>query len=204
MGICIRQGDLFYSAGLHRNHVLAKANTGKIGRGLEKMEVNGPEGRNKHGIMIIIHHYPHLIDRRMYPSFYANLIQTARSLKIFKPTYGEWAWLHADKYIHLHIDISIVHKHFMLKRNCWSSARNLNIGTAYNQIPEGRPGMCDGSLLSGISGCRLILLFSLLFLFFCRLLLLFLSCPLFVCVCVILQYFSSRNRLFFLWLLLSS
>ena len=35
-GTCIRQGDLFYSAGLHRNHVLATANTGKIGRGFEK------------------------------------------------------------------------------------------------------------------------------------------------------------------------
>ena len=29
---CIRQGDLFYSVGLHGNHVLATANTGKIGR----------------------------------------------------------------------------------------------------------------------------------------------------------------------------
>ena len=28
-GTCIRQGDLFYSAGLHRNHVLATANTGE-------------------------------------------------------------------------------------------------------------------------------------------------------------------------------
>ena len=35
-GICIQQGDLFYSAGLHRNHVLATANTGKIGRGFGK------------------------------------------------------------------------------------------------------------------------------------------------------------------------
>ena len=35
-GTCIRQGDLFYSAGLRRNHVLATANTGEIGRGLEK------------------------------------------------------------------------------------------------------------------------------------------------------------------------
>ena len=35
-GICLRQGDLFYSAGLHRNRVLATANTGKIGRGLGK------------------------------------------------------------------------------------------------------------------------------------------------------------------------
>ena len=43
-GTCIRQGDLSYSAGLHRNHMLATANTGKIGRGLEKMQVNGPEG----------------------------------------------------------------------------------------------------------------------------------------------------------------
>ena len=36
MGTCIRQGDLFYSAGLDRNHVLATSNTGEIGRGLEK------------------------------------------------------------------------------------------------------------------------------------------------------------------------
>ena len=35
-GTCLRQGDLFYSAGLHMNHVLATANTGKIGRGLGK------------------------------------------------------------------------------------------------------------------------------------------------------------------------
>ena len=36
MGTSLRQGDLFYSAGLHRNHVLATANTGKIGRGFRK------------------------------------------------------------------------------------------------------------------------------------------------------------------------
>ena len=41
-GTCLWQGDLFNSAGLHRNHVLATANTGKIERGLEKMQVNGP------------------------------------------------------------------------------------------------------------------------------------------------------------------
>ena len=35
-GTCIRQGELFYSAGLHRNHVLAIANTGEIGRGFGK------------------------------------------------------------------------------------------------------------------------------------------------------------------------
>ena len=35
-GTCIRQVDLFYSAGLHRNHVLAAANTGKLGRGSGK------------------------------------------------------------------------------------------------------------------------------------------------------------------------
>ena len=38
-GICIQQGDLFYSAGLHRNHVLATAataNTGEIGGGFGK------------------------------------------------------------------------------------------------------------------------------------------------------------------------
>ena len=43
-GTRIKQADLFYSAGLYRNHVLATANTGKIGRCLEKMQVNGPEG----------------------------------------------------------------------------------------------------------------------------------------------------------------
>ena len=36
METCPRQGDLFYSAGLHRNYVLATANTGKIGRGFGK------------------------------------------------------------------------------------------------------------------------------------------------------------------------
>ena len=35
-GTCIRQGDLFYSASLHWNHVLATANTGEIGRGFGK------------------------------------------------------------------------------------------------------------------------------------------------------------------------
>ena len=35
MGTCLRPSDLFYSAGLHRNHVLAKANTGEIGKGFE-------------------------------------------------------------------------------------------------------------------------------------------------------------------------
>ena len=32
-GICIQQGDLSYSAGLHRNYLLATANTGEIRRG---------------------------------------------------------------------------------------------------------------------------------------------------------------------------
>ena len=36
MGTCLRQCDLFYPAGLHRNHVLATANTGKIRRGFGK------------------------------------------------------------------------------------------------------------------------------------------------------------------------
>ena len=36
MGTCLWQGDQFYSAGLHRNHVLATANTGKIRRGFGK------------------------------------------------------------------------------------------------------------------------------------------------------------------------
>ena len=35
-GTCLRHGDLFYSAGLHRNNVLATANTGEIGRGFGK------------------------------------------------------------------------------------------------------------------------------------------------------------------------
>ena len=35
-GTCLWQGDLFYSAGLHRSHVLATANTGKIRRGFAK------------------------------------------------------------------------------------------------------------------------------------------------------------------------
>ena len=35
-GTCLRQGDLFYSAGLRRNLVVAIANTRKIGRGFAK------------------------------------------------------------------------------------------------------------------------------------------------------------------------
>ena len=45
MGTYLRQDYLFYSAGLHRNHVLATANTGQIGRGFGKMQVNEPEGK---------------------------------------------------------------------------------------------------------------------------------------------------------------
>ena len=43
-GTCLRQGDLFYSTGLHRNHVLATANTGEIGRGFGKNAGELPEG----------------------------------------------------------------------------------------------------------------------------------------------------------------
>ena len=43
-GTCLEQGDLFYSAELDRNYVLATATTGKIGGGFEKMQVNVPEG----------------------------------------------------------------------------------------------------------------------------------------------------------------
>ena len=43
-GTFIRQGYLFYSVGLHRNHVLATANTEEIGRGFGKMQVNRLEG----------------------------------------------------------------------------------------------------------------------------------------------------------------
>ena len=35
-GTCLWQGDLFYPAGLHRNRVLATANTEDIGRGFGK------------------------------------------------------------------------------------------------------------------------------------------------------------------------
>ena len=35
-GTVIKQGDLFHSAGLHRKHVLATANTGKTGKGFGK------------------------------------------------------------------------------------------------------------------------------------------------------------------------
>ena len=36
MGTCIQQGVLFHFAGLHKNHVLVTANTGKIGTGFGK------------------------------------------------------------------------------------------------------------------------------------------------------------------------
>ena len=35
-GTCIQQCNLFFFSGLHRNHVLATANTGEIGRGFGK------------------------------------------------------------------------------------------------------------------------------------------------------------------------
>ena len=38
-GTCIHQGDLHYSVGLHRIHVLATANTGKIERSFGKNAV---------------------------------------------------------------------------------------------------------------------------------------------------------------------
>ena len=41
-GTRILQGDLFYSAGLHRNRV--HSYTGEIERALERTQVNGPEG----------------------------------------------------------------------------------------------------------------------------------------------------------------
>ena len=43
-GTCLEQGDLFYSAELDRNYVLATATTGEIGGCFEKMQVNVPEG----------------------------------------------------------------------------------------------------------------------------------------------------------------
>ena len=44
-GTCIRQGDLFYSAGLHRNHMLATANTGEIRRGFGEKKSGEWTGR---------------------------------------------------------------------------------------------------------------------------------------------------------------
>ena len=41
---CLWQGELFYSAGLHRNYVFATANTGTLGEVLKKMQVNRPDG----------------------------------------------------------------------------------------------------------------------------------------------------------------
>ena len=42
---CLRQVDLFYSAGLHRNHVLATAKAGKIGRGFGEKKAGKWTGR---------------------------------------------------------------------------------------------------------------------------------------------------------------
>ena len=47
-GTCLRHGDRFYSAGLHRNHVSATANTGEIRRGFgRKCGWMDQKGRNK-------------------------------------------------------------------------------------------------------------------------------------------------------------
>ena len=43
-GTYLWKGDPFYSAGLHRNQLLATANTGKSGEIFEKMQMNGLEG----------------------------------------------------------------------------------------------------------------------------------------------------------------
>ena len=47
-GTCLRQGDLFNSAGLHRNHVLATANTGEWTGRVERSEEEIPG--NKHSM----------------------------------------------------------------------------------------------------------------------------------------------------------
>ena len=49
-GTSIQQGDLFYSAGLQRNHVLAADNTGKIGRGGRGFGKNAGEFTGRVGI----------------------------------------------------------------------------------------------------------------------------------------------------------
>ena len=46
-GTCRRQGDLFYSAGLHRNQCQPQSTQEKSGEVLEKMQVNRPKGKNK-------------------------------------------------------------------------------------------------------------------------------------------------------------
>ena len=58
-GNCIRQGDLFYSAGLHRNHVLATANTGEIRTGFGKNAKEEIPG-SKHSRYDYILTYPRL------------------------------------------------------------------------------------------------------------------------------------------------
>ena len=44
-GTCLWQGELFYAAGLHRNQVLATANTGEIRRGFGKKSAGEWTGR---------------------------------------------------------------------------------------------------------------------------------------------------------------
>ena len=44
MGTCIQQGDLFYSAGLHRTDVGHSQHKKNLGEVLEKMQVSGPKG----------------------------------------------------------------------------------------------------------------------------------------------------------------
>ena len=46
-GTCIQQGDPFYSASLRKNHVLATANTGEIGRGFGKNAGEWTEGKKQ-------------------------------------------------------------------------------------------------------------------------------------------------------------
>ena len=57
--ICLWQSDLFYSVGLHRNHVLllATANTGEIGRGFGRnaSEWTGRVGRSEEGHTLCSH-----------------------------------------------------------------------------------------------------------------------------------------------------
>ena len=48
-GTCLRQGDLFYSAGLHKNHVLATANTGNRETFWKKCGWMDWTSRNKQG-----------------------------------------------------------------------------------------------------------------------------------------------------------
>ena len=75
-GTCIQQGDLFYSAGLSRNHVLATANTGEIRKGFEKkMQANGREGQKQARKISLAASAAHMTTHRPTPGFKGRLFE---------------------------------------------------------------------------------------------------------------------------------